>query len=56
MTAHEIVKLAKDTRDAQKAYFKSRSYIDLKKSKSMEAALDRAIDQYLNQTGQIDLF
>lgn len=56
MTAHEIVKLAKDTRDAQKAYFKTRSYGDLNNSKAMEAKLDKAIEEYLHPDNQLDLF
>lgn len=56
MTADEIIKLAKETRDAQKAYFKTRAYSDLDRSKQLEKTLDRAIDEYLNPNPQIDLF
>ena len=56
MTAHEIVKLAKETRDAQKAYFKTRSYGDLKNCKHMEATLDRVIEEYLHPDNQLKMF
>lgn len=56
MTAFEIIKLAKETRDAQKAYFKNRTYSDLDRSKQLERQLDKAIDEYLNPNPQIDLF
>lgn len=45
-----------DTRDAQKAYFQTRTYSDLDRSKQLEKTLDRAIDEYLNPNTQIDLF
>ena len=56
MTAFEIIKLAKETRDAQKAYFQTRTYSDLDRSKQLERQLDKAIDEYLNPNTQIDLF
>lgn len=56
MTPDEIIKLAKETRDAQKAYFKTRGYTELDQSKKLEKTLDRAIDEYLNPNPQIDLF
>lgn len=56
MTAFEIIKLAKETRDAQKAYFKTRTYSDLDRSRQLERQLDKAIDEYLNPNTQIDLF
>ena len=55
MTPDEIIKLAKETRDAQKAYFKTRGYTELDKSKKLERQLDKAIDEYLNPP-QPDLF
>lgn len=48
MTADEIVKLVKETREAQKAYFKSRSQADLEKSKRLERLLDKEISLYLD--------
>lgn len=48
MTEKEIIMLAKEVRDAQKAYFKSRSYNDLEKSKKLESRLDAEIAQYLD--------
>lgn len=56
MTPDEIIKLAKETRDAQKAYFKTRGYTELDKSKKLEKRLDKAIDEYLTPNPQIDLF
>lgn len=56
MTPDEIVKLAKEMRDAQKSYFKTRSSGDLDKSKRLERQLDKAIDEYINPNPQIDLF
>lgn len=44
----EIIKLAKETRDAQKAYFKTRGHTELAQSKQLERRLDKAIDEYLN--------
>lgn len=55
MTPDEIIKLAKETRDAQKAYFKTRGYTELDQSKQLEKRLDKAIDEYLNPP-QPDLF
>lgn len=59
MTPDEIIKLAKETRDAQKAYFKTRGYTELDNSKQLERQLerqlDKAIDDYLNPP-QPDLF
>lgn len=56
MTPDEIIKLAKETRDAQKAYFKTRGYTELDKSKQLEKRLDKAIEDYLNPNPQIDMF
>lgn len=56
MTADEIIRLAKETRDAQKAYFKTRSSSDLDKSKKLERQLDREIEDYMNPNNQMDLF
>lgn len=56
MTEKEIIKLAKETRDAQKAYFKSRRYEDLDRSKKLESRLDSAIDGYLNPVHELSLF
>ena len=56
MTADEIIKLAKETRDAQKKYFTTRDRYDLHKSKSLERELYGEIESYLNQDPQIYLF
>lgn len=56
MTPDEIIKLAKETRDAQKRYFATRDRYDLSMSKAMEHQLDQAIEDYLTPNPQIDLF
>lgn len=48
MTADEIIKLAKEMRDAQKSWFLCHNRADLDKSKRLEKRLDKAIDEYLN--------
>lgn len=48
MTPDEIIRLTKETRDTQKAWFKFHNQADLTKSKQLEKMLDRAIDEYLN--------
>lgn len=56
MTADDIIKLAKETREAQKSYFKTRSQGDLSLSKQLERSLDKAIDEYFEPVSQMDLF
>lgn len=58
MTEKEIIKLAKQVRDAQKRYFVTRSRMDLAASKQLERELDEAIEQYESENPQllIDLF
>ena len=48
MTADEIIKLAKEMRDAQKSWFLCHNRSDLDKSKRLERQLDAAIDEYLD--------
>ena len=48
MTADEIIKLAKEMRDAQKSWFLCHNRSDLDKSKRLERQLDAAIDEYFN--------
>lgn len=48
MTEKEIIKLAKDTRDAQKSYFKTHSSSDLQRSKQLERLLDAKIKEYFD--------
>lgn len=48
MTADEIIKLAKEMRDAQKSWFLCHNRADLDKSKRLERQLDAAIDEYLD--------
>lgn len=49
MTERDIIKLAKETREAQKAYFKTRSSSDLQRSKQLERKLDAAIREYFDE-------
>lgn len=56
MTADEIIKLAKEMRDAQKSWFLCHNRSDLENSKRLERQLDAAIDEYLNPNPQMDLF
>ena len=58
MNEKEIIKLAKQVRDAQKRYFATRSRMDLAASKQLERELDEAIEQYEHENPQllIDLF
>ena len=46
MTCFRLYKYAKETREAQKAYFRSRDINDLRTAKAMERELDKAIDTY----------
>ena len=56
MTADEIIKLAKEMRDAQKSWFLCHNHADLDKSKRLERQLDREIENYLNPNMQMDRF
>lgn len=58
MTEKEIIKLAKQVRDAQKRYFATRGRMDLASSKQLERELDEAIEEYEHENPQllIDLF
>ena len=46
MTCFRLYKYAKETRDAQKAYFRTRDPGDLRTAKALERELDKAIDNY----------
>ena len=46
MTCFRLYKYAKETREAQKAYFRSRDINDLRTAKALERELDKAIDTY----------
>ena len=48
MTEKEIIKLAKEMRDTQKSYFKTRSSTDLQRSRQLERRLDAEIEAYLD--------
>lgn len=56
MTERDIIKLAKETREAQKTYFHNRTKENLSRSMTLEHRLDKAIDEYLNPDPQMDLF
>lgn len=56
MTADEIIKLAKEMRDAQKSWFLCHNRADLDKSKRLERQLDKEIENYINPNMQMDLF
>jgi len=46
MTCFRLYKYAKETRDAQKQYFRTRDSHDLRCAKALERELDKAIDNY----------
>jgi hypothetical protein len=54
----DLAKLVKETRDAQKEYFKSRSLDCLNKSKALEKKLDETVAEIINPTikNQTSLF
>ena len=58
MTNEDIIRLARDVRQAQKNYFATRSRTDLQRSKALEAQLDQALVDWTNNnpTLLIDLF
>jgi hypothetical protein len=46
MTCFKLYKFAKETREAQKQYFRTRDAYDLRCAKVAERELDKAIDNY----------
>jgi hypothetical protein len=64
MTCFRLYKYAKETREAQKTYFRTRDPDDLRTCKALERELDKAIDNYVRvvlnsqppQAVQPDLF
>lgn len=52
MTCFRLYKYAKETREAQKAYFRSRDINDLCTAKALERELDKAIDTYAREVLQ----
>jgi len=46
MTCFRLYKYAKETREAQKAYFRTRDSNDLRTCKALERELDKALDNY----------
>lgn len=49
----EIIELGRDMRKAQKAYFRSRTTTDLKKSKHLEKCFDDAVQNFLYPSNQL---
>ena len=52
MTCFRLYKYAKETREAQKAYFRTRDINDLRTAKALERELDKAIDTYAREVLQ----
>jgi hypothetical protein len=46
MTCFRLYKYAKETREAQKAYFRTRDSNNLRTCKALERELDKALDNY----------
>lgn len=46
MNEREIITAAKAMRDAQREYFRTRTYESLKKSKALEKRVDDMIEEY----------
>lgn len=53
MDAIEIIKLGRDMRNAQKAYFRTRTSTDLKNSKHLEKCFDDAVQNFLYPSKQL---
>lgn len=51
--AIKIIKIAVEMRNAQKAYFRTRTTTDLKKSKHLEKCFDDAVQNFLNPSKQL---
>lgn len=49
----EIIKLGRDMRNAQKAYFRTRTTTDLKKSRHLEKCFDDAVQNFLYPSNQL---
>ena len=48
----KIIKLGQEMRNAQKAYFRTRTTTDLKKSKHLEKRFDEAVQNFLYPSKQ----
>ena len=46
MTCFRLYKYAKETREAQRKYFRTRTQMDLREAKALERQLDEAIEAY----------
>lgn len=55
MTQDEIIRLTRDTRAAQRVYFKTRNYNDLIRSKDLEKRLDKELADYFNPQTKLAL-
>ena len=49
----EIIKLGRDMRQAQREYIRTRTTTALNKSKGLEKAFDKAVEQFLNPSRQL---
>lgn len=49
MTPTEPIKLVAEMRNAQRAYFRTRDFLALQKSKSLEKQVDAEVAIYLNK-------
>lgn len=48
MTIHELARMVLDMRDAQRAYFRTRTQGDLESSKRREREIDRVVGEILS--------
>lgn len=53
MNPTDLIKLARDMRQAQKAYFRTRTTSALKKARHLESVFDREAEQFLNPSKQL---
>ena len=56
MTQNEFIDLVCKMRAAQKAYFRTRSYEDLDRSKKLEREIDQALRNFSEDDNQLSLF
>ena len=56
MTQKEFINLVCKMRAAQKAYFRTRSYEDLDRSKKLERDVDQALRNFSENDNQLSLF
>lgn len=56
MTLQEFVELVCKMRTAQRAYFRTRSHIELDRSKLLEHQVDNALREFSEPKNQLSLF